>query len=195
MKIPLIWLKDYVSSDKSAKDLATSFTQLGLMLDKPLDDSNVLDLEHRMDRSDWLSILGCARDLSAFEGIKLNYPKLYNKPGLKVSEEEKIKIQVDTPVVKRFETRIFKGVKVGQSPTWLVDRLKAYGMESINNIVDITNFVMIEYGQTLHAQDIAKLKGRDITIRQAKDGEKVTTLLGTEVKSSKTTTISVLSAI
>ena len=68
MKIPLIWLKDYIDTSKSAKELAASFTQLGLMLDKPLDDTGVLDLEHRMDRSDWLSILGCARDLAAFEG-------------------------------------------------------------------------------------------------------------------------------
>ena len=185
MKIPLIWLKDYVSTDKSAKDLAASFTQLGLMLDKPLDDSDVLDLEHRMDRSDWLSILGCARDLAAFEGIALNYPKLYNKPGLKISAADKIKIQIDTPVVKRFQTRIFKGVKVGSSPAWLVDRLKAYGMESKNNIVDITNFVMVEYGQPMHAQDISKLPGSDITIRDAKESETLKTILGTEVKLSK----------
>lgn len=185
MKIPLIWLKDYVSTDKSAKELAASFTQLGLMLDKPLDDTNVLDLEHRMDRSDWLSILGCARDLAAFEGIALNYPKLYNKPGLKISPTDKIKIQIDTPVVKRFQTRMFKGVKVGSSPAWLVDRLKAYGMESKNNIVDITNFVMVEYGQPMHAQDISKLPGNDITIREAKEGESLKTILGTEVKLSK----------
>ncbi len=182
MKIPLIWLKDYVSTDKSAKEIASSFTQLGLMLDKPLDDSDVLDLEHRMDRSDWLSILGCARDLAAFEGISLNYPKLYNKPGLKVSATDKIKIQIDSPAVKRFQTRIFKGIKVGSSPAWLVDRLKAYGMESKNNIVDITNYVMVEYGQTMHAQDISKLKGMDITIRPAKEGESITTLLGTKVE-------------
>ncbi len=185
MKIPLIWLKDYINTEKSAQELATSFTQLGLMLDKPLDDTNVLDLEHRMDRSDWLSILGCARDLAAFEGITLNYPKLYNKPGLKISAIEKIKIQIDTPVVKRFQTRIFKGVKVGSSPAWLVDRLKAYGIESKNNIVDITNFVMVEYGQPMHAQDISKLPGKDITIREAKDSESLKTILGTEVKLSK----------
>lgn len=189
MKIPLIWLKDYVSTDKSAKDLAASFTQLGLMLDKPLDDTNVLDLEHRMDRSDWLSILGCARDLAAFEGIALNYPKLYNKPGLNISAAEKIKIQIDTPVVRRFQTRIFKGIKVGPSPSWLVDRLKAYGMESKNNIVDITNFVMVEYGQPMHAQDISKLPKPDITIRDAKDGETLKTILGTEVKLSTDTQV------
>ncbi len=181
MKIPLIWLKDYVDSNKSAKELAASFTQLGLMLDKPLDSKNVLDLEHRMDRADWLSVIGCARDLSAFEGIPLKLPKLGGKPGKVLPISQQIKVKVNTPAVSRFQTRVFKGVKVAPSPKWLVDRLTAYGMEPINNIVDITNFVMIEYGQTLHAQDIAKLKGHDITIRQANKGERLTTLLGTDV--------------
>ncbi len=182
MKIPLVWLKDYVETSKSAKEVAASFTQLGLMLDKPLDDKNVLDLEHRMDRSDWLSMIGCARDLAAFEDIPLKLPKFSTKPGKSLPAAEHIKVTVDTPAVKRFQTRVFKGIKVGKSPQWIIDRLTTYGMESINNIVDITNLVMIEYGQPLHTQDIAKLKGRDITIRLAKNGEKLTTLLGTEVK-------------
>ncbi|MFH2085850.1 MAG: phenylalanine--tRNA ligase subunit beta [bacterium] len=182
MKIPLIWLKDYIETPKSVSELAASFTQLGLMLDKPLDKSNVLDLEHRMDRSDWLSILGCARDLAAFEGIPLKLPKLYTKSGKILDTKYKIQINVDTPSVRRFKTRVIQGVKVGPSPQWLTDRLTAYGMESINNIVDVTNYVMVEYGQTMHAQDIAKLPGKDITIRPAKNGEKLTTLLGTEVK-------------
>lgn len=182
MKVPLIWLKDYLDTDKPARDLATSFTQLGLMLDKPLGKDNVLDLEHRMDRADWLSILGCARDLAAFENLKLKLPKLYTKPGKPPDPKLKIQINVDTPHVRRFQTRIIKGIKVGPSPKWLVDRLTAYGMDSINNIVDITNFVMVEYGQTMHAQDLARFPGQDITIRAAKPGEKVTTLLGTEVE-------------
>ena len=182
MKIPLIWLKDYIDTDKSAKELAADFTQLGLMLDKPLDKTNVLDLEQRLNRSDLLSIIGCARDLAAFEGIPLKLPKLSTKPGLKPKDEILIPIKVNTPAVRRFQTRIFKGIKVGPSPNWLTDRLKLYCMEPINNIVDITNFVMVEYGQPMHAQDIAKLPGRDITIRSAKNGEKLTTLLGTEIK-------------
>ncbi|PIR98986.1 hypothetical protein COT87_01865, partial [Candidatus Collierbacteria bacterium CG10_big_fil_rev_8_21_14_0_10_44_9] len=182
MKIPLIWLKDYIDTNKSAAELASSFTQLGLMLDKPLDKTNVLDLEQRLNRSDLLSIIGCARDLAAFEGIPLKLPKLSTKPGLKPKDEILIPIKVNTPAVRRFQTRIFKGIKVGPSPNWLTDRLKLYCMEPINNIVDITNFVMVEYGQPMHAQDIAKLPGRDITIRSAKNGEKLTTLLGTEIK-------------
>lgn len=182
MRIPLIWLKDYVKTDKSASELAASFTQLGLMLDKPLDDSGVLDLEHRMDRADWLSLIGCARDLAAFEGVKLNLPKGHGRAGKKADPKDLIKVEIQTPYVRRFQTRVFRGIKVGPSPAWLVERLAAYGMESINNIVDITNYVMVEYGQPMHAQDIVKLKGHDITIRAAKKGETLTTLLGTTVK-------------
>ncbi len=181
MKIPLNWLQDYVDLDKTPAEIAASFTQIGLMLDKPLDDSGVLDLEHRMDRSDWLSIVGCARDLAAFENIKLKEPKLYTKPGQPPTTKYHIPITVQTPAVRRFQTRVFKGIKVGPSPKWLVDRLTLYGMETKNNIVDITNYVMVEYGQTMHAQDLAKLPGSDITIRPAKSGEKLTTLLGTVV--------------
>jgi len=184
MKIPLIWLKDYVETTKSIKELSADFTQLGLMLDKPLDETNVMDLEQRLNRSDLLSMLGCARDLAAFEGVKLTLPKTYTKPGLKSASDELIKVNVESKVVRRFQTRIFRGIKVGPSPKWLVDRLSAYGMDSINNIVDITNFVMIEYGQPMHAQDIAKLAG-DLTIRPSKPGETITTLLGTEVELTK----------
>lgn len=182
MKIPLNWLSDYAKTDKSPREIAASFTQLGLMLDKPLDDSGVLDLEHRMDRSDWLSILGCARDFAAFEDIKLKYPET-NKTKLgQISPSELIEISVKTPHVRRFTTRIIKNIKVGDSPKWLRERLTAYGIKSINNVVDITNYVMVEYGQPMHAQDIAKLKGKDITIRPSKKGEQITTILGTTIE-------------
>ena len=181
MKIPLIWLKDYLETDKSPQEIAADFTQLGLMLDRPLDKTNVLDLEQRLNRSDLLSIIGCARDLAAFEGIPLKLPKLSTKPGLKPKDEDLIPIQVETPVVRRFQTRVIKGIKVGPSPNWLSDRLKLYGMESINNIVDITNYVMIEYAQPIHAQDIAKLPAKEITLRPSLKGEKITTLLGSQL--------------
>lgn len=181
MKIPLNWLKDYVSTDKSPREIAASFTQLGLMLDKPLDDSGVLDLEHRMDRSDWLSILGCARDYAAFEKIKLKYPKTATKKQPVVTPNDLVEITVNTPVVRRFNTRVVKNVRVGESPDWLKERLTAYGIKSINNVVDITNYVMVELGQPMHAQDLAKLKKREITLRPAKAGEVVKTILGTTV--------------
>ena len=181
MKIPLNWLKDYVETTKSPREIAMSFTQLGLMLDKPLDDTGVLDLEHRMDRSDWLSIIGCARDFAAFENIKLKYPLSSTNKLSKVEPSEMIEITVNSPHVRRFNTRLVKNVKIAESPDWLKDRLTAYGIKSINNVVDITNYVMVEHGQTLHAQDIAKLKKREITLRPAKKGESVKTILGTTV--------------
>ncbi len=185
MKIPLNWLKDYVSTDKSPREIAASFTQLGLMLDKPLDNSGVLDLEHRMDRSDWLSIIGCARDYAAFNKLKLNYPKSNTKKLLLVSPSEMVEITVSTPAVRRFNTRVVKNVKVGESPDWLKERLTAYGIKSINNVVDITNYVMVELGQPMHAQDLAKLKKSEITLRPAKAGETVRTILGTTVTLDK----------
>src|SRR5687768_6720458 len=162
MKIPVEWLKQYIKTDKSAKQLAESFTSLGLMLDKPVFkytdgkfETEILDLEHRMDRSDWLSILGCARDVAAFDNTKLIYPEVYTKEGKKLPSEEKVKIEVKCPdLVNRFNTRVFKGIKVGPSPDWMQNRLKSYGIPSINNIVDITNYVMVETGQPMHAQDI-----------------------------------------
>lgn len=190
MKIPVKWLQDYVKTDKSPKEIAASFTQLGLMLDKPLGDGKVLDLEHRMDRSDWLSIIGCARDYAAFENLPLSLPKAYGKAGKKPDTGDIIPINVEcTDFVRRFNTRVFRGVKVAASPAWLIERLEAYGLPSINNVVDITNFVMVEYGQPLHAQDLSKLPAPELTWRRAKKNEKITTLLGTELKLDETVAI------
>jgi phenylalanyl-tRNA synthetase beta subunit len=108
-------------------------------------------------------------------------PKLSGKSG-KPNSDLKVPITVKCPhEVKRFTTRIFQGVKVGESPRWLRERLEAYGIGSINNIVDITNYVMVELGQPLHAQDIDKLPQLELTWRLARAGEKLTTFLGTEL--------------
>lgn len=182
MKVPLIWLNDYIDTTLTPNEIASRFTALGLMLDKPI-ENNVLDLEHRMDRSDWLSIIGCARDLSAMQNIPLKFPKTYIKKGKTLPPKETVKIDViGKGIVNRFNTRVFKNISVKPSPNWLRDRLEAYGIPSINNIVDITNFVMVELGQTMHAQDLAKFEKREIIIRQAKKGESITTLLGETVK-------------
>lgn len=182
MKIPLIWLKDYVDIKKTPKEIAESFTALGLMLDKPI-ENDVLDLEHRMDRSDWLSVVGCARDLSAMEGLKLKFPELNKIPGKQPGKGQLIDIKVECPdIVHRFDTRVFRGLKVKKSPKWLSERLELYGIPSINNVVDVTNFVMVELGQPMHAQDISKLDKPEIVIRRAYPNEEITTLLGQTLK-------------
>jgi phenylalanyl-tRNA synthetase beta chain len=182
MRVPLIWLKDYIDTKKTPKEIAESFTALGLMLDKPI-EKDVLDLEHRMDRSDWLSIIGCARDFAAMEGLKFKFPELNKTAGKQPKKSQIIDIKIECPdLVHRFNTRVFRGIKVKKSPKWLSERLEAYGIPSINNIVDITNFVMVELGQPMHAQDIAKMEKPEIVIRRAKDNEEITTLLGQQIK-------------
>jgi len=182
MKLPLEWLKEYADTKKSPKEIAESFTLLGLLLDKPI-ESDVLDLEHRMDRADWLSITGCARDFAAFECIKFVQPTVFDKPAQIPNKEDIVQIKVECPdLVHRFNTRVFKNIKVKESPDWLKQRLQAYGMDPINNIVDITNYVMLEVGQPLHAQDLSKFQKREIIIRRAQLGEAITTLLGETIK-------------
>ncbi|HLD51164.1 hypothetical protein A3K34_01395 [candidate division WWE3 bacterium RIFOXYC1_FULL_40_10] len=190
MKIPIEWLKEYVQTDKSPKEIADSFTALGLLLDKPIYEykndgyeTSVLDLEHRMDRSDWLSIIGCARDFAAFENSELKLPSQTRTECRKQGNDTKVEIKVECPdLVNRFYTRVFTDLKVGPSPIWLKNRLEAYGIPSINNVVDITNYVMVETGQPMHAQDIDKMEKPEIIIRRARQGESVVTLLGETVK-------------
>jgi len=181
MIIPLIWLKDYIEIEKTPQEIAKSFTELGLMLEKPI-LGKVLELEHRMDRADWLSILGCARDLSGFENVKFIRPKLKNIEVPKVSEKDKVSIEVESNKVNRFRTRVFKNVKVGESPDFIKRRLELYGIPVINNIVDITNFVMVEMGQPLHAQDLNKFEKREIILRDSEIGEKIQTLDGSKIE-------------
>ena len=182
MKIPLEWLKDYVDLEGlTPKEIGDAFTQLGLMLDKPF-DGKVFDLEHRFDRSDWLSILGCARDLAAFLDRDLKLPKTFMQEGKKPTKDQLVDIKVDCPdAINRFNTRVFRKITVKPSPEWLKERLEAYGIPSINNIVDITNYVMAELGQPMHAQDLAKCRKPEIVIRKAHNEEKIVTFLGDEV--------------
>ena len=186
MIIPIEWLKEYVDTNKSSEEIAETFTSLGLLLDKPVETSEygneVLDLEHRMDRADWLSILGCARDFAAMENIELKPPKGFEGKGKAPKRENVVPITVECPdLVTRFTTKVIRNVKVGDSPEWMKQRLEKYGIPSINNIVDVTNYVMIEYGQPLHAQDLEIFEKKEIVIRRAKDGETLTTLDGTEI--------------
>lgn len=182
MKIPLEWLKDYVDLEGlTPKEIGDAFTQLGLMLDKPF-DGKVFDLEHRFDRSDWLSILGCARDLCAFLGRDLKLPPVYKAEGKKPQPNQLVDIKVECPdVVNRFNTRVFRNIKVKPSPNWLKTRLEEYGIPSINNVVDVTNYVMVELGQPMHAQDLAKFRKPEIVIRKAHNEEKIVTFLGEEL--------------
>lgn len=132
------------------------------------------------NRADCLSIIGVAREVAAKLGIKLRY----DHPEVKESGEEIhtiASVQIDdADLCPRYTARYISGCTVAPSPQWLVNRLKALGHRSINNVVDVTNYVLLEYGHPLHAFDFRQLSGGKIVVRRSGDGEKFTTLDGQE---------------
>lgn len=140
---------------------------------------HIIDFEITPNRPDCLSMIGMAREAAATFETKFDYPET-------VCQKEEgqaadyIDVEVKSDLCKRYIARIVKDVKVEDSPWWLQRRLIHAGMRPINNIVDITNFVMLEYGQPLHAFDIKSVAGNKIVVDTAEAGEKFTTLDGTE---------------
>ncbi|MFH0846459.1 MAG: phenylalanine--tRNA ligase subunit beta [Chloroflexota bacterium] len=150
---------------------------LGTKLAEYLGDT-ILDLEITPNRPDCLSVIGIARELVALTGEKLHVPEVtYPENGVAIDKEVRVSI-ADSDLCPRYSASLVTGVKVGESPDWLKARLTASGMRPINNIVDITNYVMLEYGQPLHAFDYHKLAGKEIIVRRARDGESIVSLDG-----------------
>jgi len=140
----------------------------------------VFDLEITPNRSDLLSHLGIARELAALTGTRLKGTASYGTPKTPVREAKKTEIQIaDVETCPLYTGRIIRGVKVQPSPAWLQEKLHAIGLRPINNVVDITNYVLMETGQPLHAFDLGKLKG-GIHVRRAKSGEMFHALDGQE---------------
>ena len=143
----------------------------------------IIDFEITPNRPDCLSIEGLGRETAAsldkpFKNPRKNIDEL-QVPNKK--EIEGLTVDITAPeLCYRYIARVVKNVKVGPSPDWMKKRLKACGIRSINNIVDITNYVMLEMGQPMHAFDINSISGKHITVRRAKNGEKITTLDETE---------------
>lgn len=140
-----------------------------------LDDS-VIELEITPNRPDCLSIIGMAREAAATFNKELKEPKITIKNEVDKIEDYINSIEVESDNCNRYYARVIKDVKIGRSPMWIQIRLMEAGIRPINNIVDITNFVMIEYGQPLHAFDLEKLNDKKIIVRQAKEGEIILTL-------------------
>ena len=156
-------------------------TPVGAPLEDYLGDT-ILDLEVTPNRLDCLSILGVAHEVAALTGATVREPDVsYPEQGLPVSEEVAISI-ADPDLCYRYTASLIKGVSVGPSPGWLQERLTKAGLRPINNVVDVTNYVMLEYNQPLHAFDIDRLKDRTIIIRRAQAGETLVTLDGVERK-------------
>ena len=143
-----------------------------------------VEFEITSNRPDCLSVLGLAREAAATFGKELHMPevKIENETG---DINELLSVEVKNPALcRRYVARMIKNIKVGPSPRWMRERLRASGVRPINNLVDITNFVMLEYGQPMHAFDYKYLAGNKIVVRNAEEGESITTLDGVERKLS-----------
>lgn len=175
MFAPLSWLKDYVEITLSTKELAWRLTELGLGVEtvKKVDGEEVLELEITPNRPDLLSIVGIAREIAAIENRKINLPS----NGIPVATKKlPLKVNNNFSLFHRYSAVIIDNIKIKPSPAWLQQRLILLGLRPINNIVDITNYVMFELGIPLHAFDYDEIKGHEINVTQAAGGESFVTV-------------------
>jgi phenylalanyl-tRNA synthetase beta chain len=139
----------------------------------------IFDLDLTPNRPDLLSVSGVAREVAALTGQKVRDHSLEYKTGKPIKGRVEVEI-ADPDLCPRYVAGLIEGVKIGPSPKWMQDRLNAAGLRPINSVVDITNYVMMELGQPLHAFDFTRLKGGKIIVRRARPGEKLTLLDGTD---------------
>jgi len=138
----------------------------------------ILDVEITPNRGDWVSMLGMAREVRALFGGTLRMPPGAPAESARPAADD-VRITIDDAQgCHRYVGRVVHGVQVGPSPAWLAARLEAAGMRAINVVVDVTNLVLLEYGQPLHAFDLGTLRGRQVRVRSAQEGEKIATLDG-----------------
>ncbi|SVC44657.1 uncharacterized protein METZ01_LOCUS297511, partial [marine metagenome] len=193
MKVQVDWLKEYTEIDIPVDKLGHVLTMAGLEIEShetvELPDgekSEVLELNVTPNRGYCLSHIGVAREVSALLNKSLKLPdplKALESEWGEVAVEDRVSVEnLEPELCPRYCALVIENVKVGPSPKWLKDRLTAIGLRPINNIVDITNFVMMDYGQPLHAFDRDLLAGNKIIIRRAKKGEPFASLDGTELK-------------
>lgn len=173
MIVSLAWLSDYVRLSVPADTLAERLAMAGLNHEstRRVGDDTAIELEVTSNRPDCLGHVGIAREASAIFSTPLQVPEpVAVATGGPVADSISIAI-VDTTICPYYQARVIRGIRVGPSPKWLVDRLATIGIASVNNVVDVTNYVMMECGQPLHAFDLAKIRGGRIVVRPANPGE------------------------
>ena len=201
MKVLLSWLKDYIEIDPrraGAQEVAEILSNLGLPYEgieqiggDPASPKGfavagdaVIDVEVTSNRGDCLGLIGIARELAVATGKELRVPNP-GAPG-ELAESSKpasefASVEIREPALcPRYTARIIEGVKVGPTPDWMRKRLEAIGMRSVNNVVDATNYAMMETGQPPHAFDYAKLFGGKIIVRKAEAGEQIISIDGSK---------------
>ena len=182
MFISYEWLKEFIETRRSPEELRERLTMVGLAIDavEEHNGDTVLDVEVPSNRPDCLSHVGIAREVAVIEKGRMRLPPAAHlKTGGRSKDLTSVEIK-DPDLCPRYAARLVRGVKIGPSPDWLAKRLETIGQRPINNVADVTNYVLHELGQPLHAFDFEKLGGRRIVVRRAAPGEKLKTLDGVE---------------
>jgi phenylalanyl-tRNA synthetase beta chain len=180
MKVNLDWLRDYVDINEDTQTLADALTMAGLEVEgiQEVGDETVLEVSVTPNRPDWLCHVGVAREIAAIYGRELRLPESrVSESGPDVQAMTSIDIE-DSEGCPRYSGRVVMGVKLGSSPEKVAKRLESLGIRPINNVVDATNYVMMELGQPLHAFDYHRLAENRIVVRKALNGEVLETLDG-----------------
>ncbi|QAT17929.1 phenylalanyl-tRNA synthetase beta chain [Candidatus Velamenicoccus archaeovorus] len=183
MKVSYSWLKEFVDIKIPPEKLSERLSMAGLTV-ASLEEAGgdwVYDIEATSNRPDWLSVRGIAREVAALLEIKMRpapHRALKNSSG---ADDFSIEIR-DEADCRLYYGALVRQVKVGPSPAWLRNRLETLGLRSVNNVVDITNYCLLEYGQPLHAFDFAKIQGASIVVRRARDKEELSLIDGTTKK-------------
>ena len=186
MNISYNWLKDLVDINLSPQETVQKLTSAGLAVEgiHEFENDFVFDIDLTSNRSDCLSHLGVARELATIANSKLLIAK---DKGQRTKDESQNLVAIeDTDLCHRFTARIIRNIKIAPSPEWLVKRLEAVGERLINNVADITNYVMLELGSPMHSFDFNKLAGNRIVVRRALNGEPIKTLDEVERKLDET---------
>ncbi len=175
MLAPLSWLKKYLEITLPPKELGERLTEVGLSTEKILNQKNdkIFEFEITPNRPDLLSMIGIAREIAAIEKKKITYPTLTTdlKPK-KNTQILPLKIHPNSKITPRLTGIIINNVTIKESPNWLKEKLISINQRPINNIVDITNFVMFELGNPIHSFDYHSIAHHEIWVKQAKGGEK-----------------------
>ncbi|MBU0600474.1 phenylalanine--tRNA ligase subunit beta, partial [bacterium] len=183
MKVSLNWLKEYIEINLTSEEISHHLTMLGLEiehLEKTKDDT-IFEISVTTNRGDCLSIIGLAGEISLINNKDIHHPPLFNQePSLDVQRLLAVFIK-EKELCPRYSGRVIKNIKITPSPSWIQERLISCGIKPVNNIVDITNFVLMEYGQPMHAFDYDLISERRIIVRRAEKGERIKTLDNQEI--------------
>lgn len=182
MEFSCDWLAQYVDLPAQPQELARRLTAAGLAVEgeSAHGEDTVLDIDVTTNRPDCMNHFGLAREIAVLYGTPLRRPPASPAEGAeKNADAARVTID-DFEGCPRFTGRVVRGVKIGPSPEWLRRRLESIGLRPINNVVDVTNFILWELGQPLHAYDFAKLAAGKLIVRRARAGEKLITLDGVE---------------